>query len=78
MLFEIGKPGPGMFVLLRGGIEIVTRDGHHQEVPIVTHTERGHFMGELGQLAGRPAFVEGVRWARRRRSSSRRSACARC
>jgi thioredoxin reductase (NADPH) len=57
-LFEIGKPGPGMFVLLSGGIEIVTRDGHHQEVPIVTHTERGHFIGELGQLAGRPTFVE--------------------
>ena len=59
VLFEIGKPGPGMFVLLQGGVEIVTRDGHHEEVPIVTHTQRGHFLGELGQLAGRPAFVEG-------------------
>jgi thioredoxin reductase (NADPH) len=60
LLFEIGKPTPGMFVLLSGGLKISTRDGHHRPVDIITHTERGQFTGEVGQLAGRPAFVDGM------------------
>ena len=59
-LFEIGKASPGMFVLLSGGMKISTRDGHHRPVDIITHTERGQFSGEVGQLAGRPAFVDGM------------------
>ena len=59
-LFEIGKPTPGMFVLLSGGVKISTRDGHHRPIDITTYTQRGHFTGEVGQLAGRPGFVDGT------------------
>jgi len=58
-LFETGKPAPGMFVVLAGGIRVTGRDGHGHDVPIVEHGP-GQFAGEVGQLRGGRSFVDGV------------------
>ena len=58
-LFETGKPGPGMFVVLAGRLRVTRRDGLDHEVPLVEHAAGG-FAAELGQLTGKPAFVDGV------------------
>src|SRR5215831_1608601 len=46
-LFETGKPGPGMFVVLSGHVTPVIDQGP------------GQFLAEIGQLSGRVALVDG-------------------
>ncbi len=57
-LFETGKPGPGMFVILKGMVRITRRDGLGH-VDVVVEQDAGNFMAEVGQLSGRPAIVDG-------------------
>src|ERR1700743_3436875 len=57
-LFETGKPGPGMFVLLSGHVAITQRDGLGRVTPVIDHGP-GQFMAEIGQLSGRVALVDG-------------------
>jgi thioredoxin reductase (NADPH) len=57
-LFETGKVGAGMFVLLSGHVEITRRDGLGRVTPIIEHGP-GQFLAELGQLSGRNALVDG-------------------
>ena len=57
-LFSAGKPGPGMFVVLKGTVAISQRDGLGHVVPIA-HQGVGHFLAEVGQLSGRYALVDG-------------------
>jgi len=57
MLFETGRLGLGMFVVLSGLVNISARDG----LGHVTHiSERGpgQFLAEIGQLSGRVALVD--------------------
>ena len=56
-LYETGKPGPGMFVVLSGNVRITRRDGHGHDLLIVEYGP-GMFSGELGQLSGRRSFVD--------------------
>src|SRR3954454_13814825 len=56
-LFETGKPGPGMFVILSGHVAITQRDGLGHVTPVIDQGP-GQFMAELGQLSGRVALVE--------------------
>src|SRR5882757_6496053 len=58
LLFETGKPGPGMFVILSGHVTIIQRDGLGHVTPVIDHGP-GQFMAELGQLSGRIALVDG-------------------
>ncbi|MDH2342816.1 FAD-dependent oxidoreductase [Bradyrhizobium sp. SSUT18] len=58
LLFETGKPGPGMFVVLSGQIAITQRDGLGHVTPVIDQGP-GQFLAELGQLSGRPALVDG-------------------
>jgi len=58
-LVTAGEPGPGMFVVLDGVVAVSQRDGMGHVTPIVQHS-RGHFMGEVGSLSGKPALVDGV------------------
>src|SRR4029077_14995132 len=58
MLFETGKPGPGMFVVLSGMIAITQRDGLGRVTPIIDQGA-GQFLAEIGQLSGRVALVDG-------------------
>src|SRR5436190_928919 len=57
-LFETGKPGPGMFVLLSGHVTITQRDGLGNVTPIIDQGP-GQFLAEIGQLSGRVALVNG-------------------
>jgi thioredoxin reductase (NADPH) len=57
-LFETGKPGPGMFVLLSGTVAVTQRDGLGHVTPIIDQGP-GQFLAEVGQLSGRMALVDG-------------------
>src|SRR5277367_1691570 len=57
-LFESGKPGPGMFILLSGHVAITDRDGLGRVTPIIDQGP-GQFLAEIGQLSGRAALVDG-------------------
>ena len=58
LLFETGKPGPGMFVVLKGHVAITQRDGLGHVTPLIDQGP-GQFLAELSQLSGRPALVDG-------------------
>src|SRR5437763_15154992 len=57
-LFETGKPGPGMFVILSGYVAITQRDGLGRVTPVIDQGP-GQFLAEIGQLSGRAALVDG-------------------
>jgi thioredoxin reductase (NADPH) len=57
MLFETGKPGPGMFVVLSGQVAITQRDGLGHVTPVIDQGP-GQFLAEIGQLSGRVALVD--------------------
>ena len=57
-LFETGKPGPGMFVVLSGHVAITLRDGLGHITPVIDQGA-GQFVAEIGQLSGRVALVDG-------------------
>src|SRR5215212_7927689 len=56
-LFETGKPGPGMFVVLSGHVLITQRDGLGHVTPVINQGP-GQFLAEIGQLSGRVALVD--------------------
>lgn len=57
LLFEIGKPSPGMFVLTAGVVAVCARDGMGHVSKIIEH-KPGEFLAEIGHLSGRPALVD--------------------
>jgi len=56
-LAEVGKVGPGLTIILDGHVDSARHDGSDRGLHIVTHVP-GSFMGELAQLAGRPALFD--------------------
>jgi thioredoxin reductase (NADPH) len=56
-LATIGQVSPGLMIILAGHVEVSHRDKSGQRITIVTH-EPGQFLGELAQLAGRPALAD--------------------
>jgi thioredoxin reductase (NADPH) len=54
---KVGQVGPGLTIILAGNVEVTRHDESGRRVPIVTY-HSGAFMGELAQLAGRPALVD--------------------
>jgi thioredoxin reductase (NADPH) len=58
LMFETGKPGRGMYVVLSGHIAITKRDGLGHVTPIVEQGP-GQFVAEVGQLSGRVSLVDG-------------------
>jgi len=57
-LFEAGRPGPGMHVLLSGHVAITQRDGLGHVTPVIDQGP-GQFLGEIAQLSGRISLVDG-------------------
>jgi thioredoxin reductase (NADPH) len=57
-LFETGRPGPGMFVVLSGHVAITQRDGLGHVTPVIDQGP-GQFLAEIGQLSGRVSLVDG-------------------
>jgi thioredoxin reductase (NADPH) len=58
-LAKAGEVGEGLTIILSGKVTVSKRDGAGRREEIVTHLP-GAFMGELAQLAGRPALVDAV------------------
>jgi thioredoxin reductase (NADPH) len=58
-IFTTGEVAPGAFVLFSGLVETTQRNCHGEPALLVTHGP-GSLMGELAQLSGRPALVDGV------------------
>src|SRR5256714_325436 len=56
-LAKVGKVGLGFTIILGGNVDITQHDESGRRTAIVTHSP-GAFMGELAQLAGRPALVD--------------------
>jgi thioredoxin reductase (NADPH) len=56
-LLTIGHVGPGLMVILSGQVDVTHVDKTGQRVSIVGHGP-GEFIGELAQLAGRPALAD--------------------
>jgi thioredoxin reductase (NADPH) len=56
-LFETGKPGLGMFVILSGHVAITQRDGLGHVAPVIDQGP-GQFLAETGALSGRVALVD--------------------
>src|SRR5947208_3851709 len=56
-LAKVGEVGLGLTIILGGSVEITQHDQSGRRTAIVTHGP-GAFMGELAQLAGRPALVD--------------------
>jgi thioredoxin reductase (NADPH) len=56
-LARVGVGGIGLAVILSGTVEVSRRDSSGERTPLVT-LEPGAFLGELAQLAGRPALVD--------------------
>jgi thioredoxin reductase (NADPH) len=58
MLFEVGKPGPGMFVLLSGRVVFSRRDALGRSIPIWEREGPGHSLAEVGQLSGADSLLD--------------------
>jgi thioredoxin reductase (NADPH) len=56
-LAEVGEVGAGLTIILDGKVDVTRRDASGRREPVVTHGP-GAFLGELAQLAGRPALVD--------------------
>jgi thioredoxin reductase (NADPH) len=56
-LAKVGEVGHGLIIIIAGDVDITQHDQSGRRTLIVTHGP-GAFMGELAQLAGRPALVD--------------------
>jgi len=56
-LARVGEVGPGLSIILAGEVQVAQHDRSGLRTPIVTYGP-GAFLGELAQLAGRPALVD--------------------
>src|SRR6266436_1494395 len=70
ILYQVGKPGPGMYVILSGRVAVVGRDGLGQAVPVAVFAQLiganveemgeaipGEVLAEIGHLSGKPSVV---------------------
>jgi thioredoxin reductase (NADPH) len=58
-LVRVGEAGHGLTLILSGEVSVLRHDETGATQLVVTHRP-GSFMGELAQLSGRPALVDGV------------------
>src|SRR5229473_2992962 len=58
-LFETGKPGPGMFVILSGHVAITQRDGFGHVTPVIDQGP-GQFLADLGERIMRALILRRV------------------
>src|SRR5260221_8314587 len=56
-LAKVGDVGRGLSIILAGQVDVTRYDRSSRRASIVTHGA-GAFLGELAQLAGRPALVD--------------------
>jgi thioredoxin reductase (NADPH) len=59
IVFEVGERQAPAWLVLKGSIDVVRRDGLNREAAITTH-HAGQFSGELSQLSGRVTLAQGM------------------
>jgi thioredoxin reductase (NADPH) len=59
LIFKTGQIALGLFVLLHGRVQIISRDSFGRSTIVIEH-EDGHFMAEMAQLSGKPALIDGI------------------
>jgi hypothetical protein len=74
LLGTIGQITPGLVVILSGKVAVTERDPFDNHQPIVSHGP-GNFLGEVAQLAGRPALVQATAEEPWPGAASLRAAC---
>jgi thioredoxin reductase (NADPH) len=58
VVFDVGQRNVPTWLVLKGSIDVVRRDGLSRESAITTH-HVGQFSGELSQLSGRETLASG-------------------
>jgi len=58
IVFDVGEGHAPAWLVLKGSIDVVRRDGLDREAAITTH-HAGQFSGEVSQLAGRESLASG-------------------
>jgi len=58
IVFDVGERHAPAWLVLKGSIDLVRRDGLDREAAITTH-HAGQFSGEVSQLAGRESLASG-------------------
>ena len=58
VVFDVGERNAPAWLVLKGSIDVVRRDGLKRETPITTH-HVGQISGEVSQLAGRDTLACG-------------------
>ena len=56
IVFDVGQREVPMWLVLKGSMDVVRRDGLRHEAPIISHGV-GQFSGEISQLAGRETLA---------------------
>ena len=59
IVFDVGERQAPAWLVLKGSIDVVRRDGLNREAAITTH-HAGQFSGELSQLSGRETLAQGT------------------
>jgi thioredoxin reductase (NADPH) len=59
IVFEVGERQAPAWLVLKGSIDVLRRDGLNREAAITTH-HAGQFSGELSQLSGRETLAQGM------------------
>ena len=59
IVFEVGERQAPAWLVLKGSIDVMRRDGLNREAAITTH-HAGQFSGELSQLSGRETLAQGM------------------
>jgi thioredoxin reductase (NADPH) len=58
-LYVAGEPSPGLYLVVKGSVAAMQRDGMGTHAMIARHAA-GQFTGEVAQLSGGPALVDGI------------------
>ncbi|MYF74019.1 MAG: cyclic nucleotide-binding domain-containing protein [Gemmatimonadetes bacterium] len=60
VVFEQGAPGDGVYVVLKGYVEVVQKDGEEDKKVLLAQSESGSFFGETALLKGVPRTATAV------------------
>ncbi|MCY3681050.1 MAG: cyclic nucleotide-binding domain-containing protein [Gemmatimonadetes bacterium] len=60
IIFKQGAPGDGVYVVLRGCVEVIQKDGEDGENMLLAQSESGSFFGEIALLEDVPRTAAAV------------------
>ncbi|MCE2431840.1 MAG: cyclic nucleotide-binding domain-containing protein [Candidatus Latescibacteria bacterium] len=60
VVFEQGAPGDGVYVVLKGCVEVIQKDGEDGDKVLLTQSKSGSFFGETALLEGVPRTAAAV------------------